>query len=104
MKKSEQMAINQKCVDAYKEINAYYAEYRFTYCTKKRLRYCNAWVYTCKDYTILQSYNTIVAVIFNNTKEGFDFLRYTYGYTATSAQHISKFFYDYYAQKTYRYV
>ena len=33
----------------------------------------------------------------------FDFLRYAYGYTATSAQHIAKFAADYHATSRYTY-
>lgn len=59
------------------------------------LRSCSADVWKLADGTILlRSYATFVAAI---TPEGVgvDFLRYVYGYTATSAQHISKFFADY---------
>nr|DAI85244.1 MAG TPA: hypothetical protein [Caudoviricetes sp.] len=61
----------------------------------KRLRTCKAVVYDCGDCYLLQSHNTIVAGIYKSTGEGFDFLRMVYGYTATSAQHIAKFFADY---------
>lgn len=66
----------------------YLGDFKFT-----RLRTCNAKVATFSDYTILVSYNTFVAFI----KDGvlYDVLRYTYGYTATSASHIAKFAHDY---------
>ena len=62
-----------------------------------RLRSCKAIVYHTIDneFIVLQSYNTIVAFIDLETREAFDILRTQYGYTATSAQHISKFFQDY---------
>ena len=71
-----------------------------------RLRYCNAVVYATKNYFILRSYWTTVAVIHRNSGEAADVLRGVYGYTATSAQHIRKFFQDYLAVKVYtwRYV
>ena len=46
------------------------------------------------DVYLLKSYNTIVAYVDENGMK-YDFLRYVYGYTATSAQHIRKFFEDY---------
>ena len=61
----------------------------------KRLRTCQAMVFEFEDCYILQSYHTIVAGIKKDTGEEFDFLRMVYGYTATSAQHIAKFFADY---------
>ena len=57
-----------------------------------RLDYCQAWYFETKHYIVLQSYSTIVAAISKDTNQGYDFLRKVYGYTATSAKHISKFF------------
>ena len=72
----------------------------------KQLKRCNADVYTFKmpDGTflyVLKSYATFVAAIYENV--GYDFLRYVYGYTATSAQHIAKFMNEYDAQICHRY-
>lgn len=61
----------------------------------KRLRSCNARVIDDGDYFVLFSYNTMVAFIEKSTNTLVDILRYVYGYTATSAQHISKFNHDY---------
>ena len=61
----------------------------------KRLRNCQAMVFEFEDCYILQSYHTLVAGIFKDTGEEFDFLRMVYGYTSTSAHHIAKFFADY---------
>ena len=66
----------------------------------KRLRNCTAYYWeVCNNngeklYTVLQSYRTVIAII--NWKEWkcVDFLRYVYGFTSTSCQHISKFFHD----------
>lgn len=54
-----------------------------------RLYNCQAQIIHCDTFTILQSYNTYVAVFYDDTV--YDCLRTVYGYTATSAQHISKF-------------
>lgn len=61
----------------------------------KRLRACQAMVFEFDDCYILQSYHAPVAGIRKYTGEEYDFLRMVYGYTATSAQHIAKFFADY---------
>lgn len=61
----------------------------------KRLRTCQAVVFEYEDCYILKSYHTLVAGIRKDTGEEFDFLRMVYGYSATSAQHIAKFFADY---------
>ena len=63
-----------------------------------RLASCQAWVYYSRKSSTyyLKSYNTFVASVenysFRNVSECCDFLRAVYGYTATSAQHIRKFF------------
>lgn len=70
-----------------------------------KLRSCQASVAETEDFYILKSYNTIVAFINKHTGQKFDFLRYVFRYTATSAQHIAKFFSDYgdYRVSTYTY-
>lgn len=60
-----------------------------------RLRTCNATVYENDRYIVLISYTTAVAFIDKQDRRAFDILRLVYGYTATSAQHIAKFFNDY---------
>lgn len=52
---------------------------------------CSATVYDTPKYYVLVSYKTIVAFINKDESTLYDVLRRTYGYTATSAQHISKF-------------
>ena len=59
-----------------------------------RLRSCNAWVLATGNYYLLKSYRTIVAAI-DADGNLYDFLRYAYGYTSTSTQHIAKFRNDY---------
>lgn len=68
-----------------------------------QLRSCSATVLETKDAYILRSYRTIVAILIKETGILYDGLRYVYGYTATSAQHISKFGRDYGAQHKYTY-
>lgn len=60
-----------------------------------RLRSSTADVFETRSFYILRSYNTIIAGIGKATDTCFDFLRKVYGYTATSAQHVSKFDHDY---------
>ena len=65
----------------------------------KRLRSCSAEVLETENFYILISYRTNIACIEKNTDTLYDYLREVYGYTATSAQHISKFKKDYGAGK-----
>ena len=98
MKKSEQLAINEQVltlVNDFNTTNNYTGNF-------KRLRSCSAEVAPVIDaetgeliYYVLRSYRTIVAAIDVRTDTLYDFLRYVYGYTATSAQHIAKFDKDY---------
>lgn len=67
------------------------------------LRSCKASVWETEHLYILRSYNSIVAAIDKQTGILYDFLRYVYGYTATSAQHIAKFANDYHATQRYTY-
>lgn len=63
--------------------------------SRKRLRTCKAEVVETSRWFILWSYSTIVAAVDKETGIGYDFLRLVYGFSATSAQHIAKFFRDY---------
>lgn len=60
-----------------------------------RLRTCQAYVYETPSFYVLRSYKTVVAIIEKSSDICYDFLRAVYGYTSTSAQHISKFDKDY---------
>lgn len=98
MKKSVQQEINKICLQAIDDFNNYHDSLtpeQIDSAKVNRLRYCKAWVVTYERYYVLTSYNTRVAFIDRETGEAFDVLRYVYGYTATSAQHIRKFFHDY---------
>ena len=97
MKKSEQAHINAKVLAILTDINRFCVTGDF-----KRLRSCSAEVAPVVDtetgvlmYYVLRSYNTIVAAIDVSNDTLYDFLRYVYGYTSTSAQHIAKFDKDY---------
>ena len=59
----------------------------------RHLGNCEALIFESDTHIWLLSYRTVVAIINKaNPYTGYDVLRYTYGYTATSAQHIAKFF------------
>lgn len=91
MKKEEQKEINEKVFAEYRAfLNDENAKV-----PHRKLRHCSAEVFETKNYYVLRSYNTIVACINKRTNILYDFLRYAYGYTATSAQHIAKFRHDY---------
>lgn len=60
--------------------------------------YCELRLYTCQAQIIitdtgifLRSYKTLVAFYDMRTNTIYDMLRYVYGYTSTSTQHIAKF-------------
>ena len=91
MKKEEQVKINQAVMEAVKEFNA--SDRRIINDT--RFRRCTARVLETPEYYILRSYNTNVAFINKSTGILFDVLRYVYGNSSSSAQHISKFDHDY---------
>ena len=69
----------------------------------ERLYSCNAVTIECGEYVLLRSYNTIVAAYDGSTDAMYDFLRYVYGYTVTSAQHIAKFRGMFQPREFYRY-
>lgn len=101
MKKHEQEAINIIVNEAITDINNRIDLVGNKYVN--RLRTCNARVYETDRYFVLESYRTFVAAVDKETHEAFDFLRWAYGYTSTSAQHINKFFHDYGAEMIYTY-
>lgn len=95
MKRKEQLKINIRVEEIIYAISGELRANNIEYLGQ--LRTCSAHVYkVCGNY-LLQSYNTWVAAIFEEeTVPVFvDFLRCTYGYTSTSAQHIAKFKRDY---------
>lgn len=96
MKKQEQQIINEYVIANYNLLKHNLQEYQKHNSIKfKQLRSCSASVFETDRYYVLKSYSTIVAFIDKQTGELFDILRYVYGYTTTSAKHISKFAHDY---------
>lgn len=85
------------------ETNAYIEDMIETYINPEmrhmiyhsRLRTCSAHIYETEHFYILRSYNTFIASYNKETGEFIDFLRYVYGFTNTSAQHIAKFRHDF---------
>ena len=55
-----------------------------------KLYSCNAEIWECMGILALVSYGTPIA-LYTDDESLYDCLRVVYGYTATSAQHISKF-------------
>lgn len=93
MSKKEQALINYEVIAM---VDKYNEEVKKTVLHHgKRLRTCQAYVYETPRFYVLRSYNTVVAVIEKSSDICYDFLRLVYGYTNTSAQHISKFCHDY---------
>ena len=100
MKKEEQRKENSVVLEEFKALEYALPVFQFLGNIEfKRLRSCNAKVGVFQDYTILVSYCTIVAFIKDNIL--YDVLRYNYGYTVTSAQHIAKFAHDYEVNERY---
>lgn len=101
MKKSEQRAINSKVEYELEHYNGITAQLEIK--EVGRLRQCQAYVYETAFYYVLQSYNTVVAIIDKDDMALYDFSRYVYGYTATVAQHIAKFANEYSVSHSDRY-
>lgn len=102
MNKELQRNINDWCMNALDNASHEFIEGNYNYLG--RLRSCSAWVYETDTYYILRSYNTMyVAITDKRTGQCYDLLRYVYGYTSTSAQHVAKFWHDYSNSKIYRY-
>lgn len=57
----------------------------------KRLYACKAKMLFYDNVVLLMSYNTIVAAFDIDESTVYDFSRYVYGYTPTTAQHVRKF-------------
>lgn len=93
MKKSEQRAINKKVEYELEHYNGITEQWEIK--VVGRLRHCQAYVYETAFYYVLRSYNTVVAIISKRDMTLYDFSRYVYGYTATTAQHIAKFANEY---------
>lgn len=92
MTKAQQKEINERAYDFF---DTALSQFRHGDFSIRKLRSCQAKVYETSDFYLLQSYNTFVACIDKYTGILVDVLRTEYGYTPTSAQHISKFASDY---------
>lgn len=93
MVKKAQIEANKEVLEAVERYNEEVKENVLHH--GKRLRTCQAYVYETPSFYVLRSFNTVVAIIEKSTDTCYDFLRGVYGYTNTSAQHISKFDKDY---------
>lgn len=97
MTRREQLIINDYCEREIPTVSAELGKIL----SVRRLHKCQAYVYETTSYYLLKSYSTFVAFIRKSDVECFDILRKVYGYSATSAQHISKFKNDYHAVRTH---
>lgn len=88
MKKQEQKEMNEYVLNFIEIFN----EKDEKPISVRRFDYCQAQIIETESYYVLRSYQSLVAVFSKKTNIGYDFLRYVYGYTASSAKHISKFF------------
>ena len=93
MKKLEQLVVNNAVLNAIEKMNELSSNERVL--RVRPLRTCSAKVIETEHYYILQSYNTKIAFIEKESDTIYDVLRYVYGFTNTSSQHISKFKKDY---------
>lgn len=85
----ERMLANQEVLDCLNDV--YLSVDTFGTYNPRKLRSCKAEIRSTEGYILLYSYGTLVAAYAPETDTVYDFLRYVYGYTATSAQHITKF-------------
>ena len=94
MKKTVQKSINENVLAVYDNVivnNYGHPDVKGSVWEIKQLYHCQAWIIHTDEGYYLKSYNTIIAYTPGYYDIVYDFLRYVYGYTATSAQHISKF-------------
>ena len=89
MKKGEQREINIKVERVIERFNTMVLTKEAA--KVSQLYTCNATVYDTYYYIVLQSNNITVALIDKADMYLYDFSRYVYGYTTTTAQHIAKF-------------
>lgn len=89
-----QKKVNYEAIRQYRYAYNEYCKLPYGY-KPARLRSCTATVYVTEHYYILRSYNTVVACIDKSTGVCYDVLRFVFGFSATSCQHINKFISDY---------
>ena len=90
MKNKQQFVTNSNVMEAFNSLNV-----DAPVIDTQHLRKCKAYVMVMDNHYLLISYKTLVAFIDKRTRICYDILRYNYGYTPTSAQHIAKFCHDY---------
>ena len=100
MKRTEQNIIN---IEVKSQLENVTYDYEHNSHKVGQLRSCSAEVYESETAYYLKSYNTMIAWIDKESSTLYDALRYVYGYTATSAQHIAKFATDYRCASRYTY-
>lgn len=83
--------LNQEEINAEVRSNLAICLSQLSECSVRKFRTCQAQILENEKYIVLRSYSTIVAFIDKSTGKFYDALRYVYGYTATSSQHIAKF-------------
>lgn len=100
MTKLEQNQINTAVENVLQSVQRFEDDSSYRIVNARKLRSCSAKVADVVDSktgallgTVLQSYNTVVAYA-DAHGTVYDFLRLVYGYTVTSAQHITKFAHD----------
>lgn len=102
MRKAEQEKENVRVIEAWDSFVTFVKGVEdIAHAPAMRLRTCSAYVSVIGKWIVLTSYCTIVAIIDSETWVLYDVLRYRYGYTSTSAQHIAKFAHDYEAKERY---
>lgn len=99
MKKEMQNIINEKCLEKFNEAYEYIGKHDYKIYP---FRKCSAELIKSDKYIFLRSYRTLIAVYDVEENVVYDCLRYMYGSTNTSNQHIWRFYHDMHANKMYR--
>lgn len=94
MTRVEQYKINCECVYRWQDAMQEYMN-NFDKLVKHKLRTCQAIVYETDNFYILQSFETLVAIIDKRDNVTIDMLRHVYHFTQRSAGQIAKFVHDY---------
>lgn len=97
MRREEQERENRQALNIWYAAGREFNKERPT--KSRRLRTMSARVFETSNYYILKSYDTFIACIDKDTKICSDVLRNVYGFTSTSAKHVSAFDSDFGATK-----
>lgn len=102
-RKEAEKKVNALCLEKLAEFDEAAKKQSYT-ANFTQLRYCKAcYGEIGENFIVLQSYGTCVAFYDKRDNAVYDYLRYAYGYTATSAQHIAKFADDMGATRKFTY-